>query len=151
MKKFIQENIIYILLVIFFSMVVIFWGRIIVREFKYENNHNNLTSIQDRIRCAESFGWEVDKASETKSSHYIPKEADQEFLNYNEMQKSCGFDLMPYMGRGVVVYTYRITNFPHSTPVNAYLNLIVYNECMIGGDCVVDEFDDLYLPVCYYK
>ncbi len=151
MKKFISENIVYILLIILFSLVVIFWGRIIVKEFKTEKNQNNLTELSDRIRCAESFGWEVDKASETKTSHYIPSEMNDEFLHYNEMQKSCGFDLTPYMGKGVTVYTYRILNFPHSAPVNAYLNLITYNDRMIGGDCVVDEFDDLYLSVCYQR
>lgn len=151
MKKFISENIIYILLIILFSLVVIFWGRIIVAEFKTEKNHNNLTELSDRIRCAESFGWEVDKASETKTSHYIPSEMNDEFLRYNEMQKSCGFDLVPYLGKGVTVYTYRILNFPHETPVNAYLNIITYNDRMIGGDCVVDEFDDLYLSVCYQR
>lgn len=151
MKKFISENIVYILLIILFSLVVIFWGRIIVKEFKTEKNQNNLTELSDRIRCAESFGWEVDKASETKTLHYIPKEITDEFLQYNEMQKSCGFELMPFIGKGVTVYTYRILNFPHSTPVNAYLNIITYNDRMVGGDCVVDEFDDLYLPVCYQR
>ena len=151
MKKFISENIVYILLIVLFSLVVIFWGRIIVKEFKTEKNHNNLTELSDRIRCAESFGWEVDKASETKTLHYIPKEITDEFLQYNEMQKSCGFDLTPYMGKGVTVYTYRILNFPNKTPVNAYLNIITYNDRMIGGDCVVDEFDDLCLSVCYQR
>lgn len=151
MKKFISENIIYILLIILFSLVVIFWARIIVAEFKTEKNHAHLTELTDRISCAESFGWEVDKASETKTSHYIPSETNDEFLRYNEMQKSCGFDLAPFMGKGVTVYTYRILNFPHSTPVNAYLNLIIYNDRMIGGDCTVDEFDDLYLSVCYQR
>lgn len=151
MKKFITENIVYILLVILFSLVVIFWGRVIVQEFKTEQNHANLTDISDRIRCAESLGWEVDKTSETKTSHYIPKEMNEEFLHYNEMQKSYGFDLESYMGKGVTVYTYRILNFPHPTPVSAFLNLITYDNRLIGGDCEVYEFDDLYLPITNYK
>ena len=111
----------------------------------------NLKDINDRIRCAASLGWEVDKSTEAVKSIYIPNEKTKEFIEYNEMQKLCGFDLLPYMGKGALCYTYRITNFPYSSPVNAFLNLIIYDEKMIGGDCDVLEFDDLYLPVSSKK
>jgi hypothetical protein len=67
------------------------------------------------------------------------------------MQNECGFDLFPYMGKGALCYTYRITNFPFDNTVNAFLNLIIYDEKLIGGDCDVEEFDDLYLPVSFKK
>ncbi len=151
MRNFFRENFIHILLIVLFSLVMLFWGRIIVEEFKTETNFNNLSYISSRVRCAGALGWQVDKSSETKKTHYIPKESNEEFLRYNEMQKDCGFDLAPYMGKGVTVYTYRIVNFPHPTPVNAFLNLITYNNRLIGGDCEVEEFDELYLPIRYPK
>ncbi len=147
MKRFLKENLIYILLILLFSLILIFWAQIMRAEFRVVANFNNLETVSDRVRCAESLGWQVDTASETKRQLYIDQTPTPDFLEYNEFQRMCGFDLMPYLGKGVTVYTYRILNFPSQTPVNAFLNLIFYKNQMIGGDCMVDEYDDLYLPV----
>lgn len=147
MKNFIKENIIYILLLVLFSLMLIFWAQIMRTEFCTVANFNNLENLSDRVRCAESLGWRVDAASETKRRLYIDQTPTPDFLEYNEFQKMCDFDLMPYLGKGVAVYTYRILNFPSENPVNAFLNLIIYENQMIGGDCTVEEYDDLYLPV----
>ncbi|MBQ3181850.1 MAG: DUF4830 domain-containing protein [Clostridia bacterium] len=147
MKEFVKENLIQILLLIFASLLLIFGGQVLKGEFFKTANFENLEDINDRVRCAKSLGWYVDKTSETKRSVYIPNEETEEFNEYNEMQKMCGFDLVPYMGKGAHLYTYRILNFPSDTSVNAFLNLIIYDGKMIGGDCDVLEYDDLYLPV----
>lgn len=151
MKEFFKENIIRILSLLFVSLLLILGFRIIMYRFFETASFENLKDINDRIRCAASLGWEVDKSTEAVKSIYIPNEKTKEFIEYNEMQKLCGFDLLTYMGKGSNVYTYRITNFPYSSPVNAFLNLIIYDEKMIGGDCDVLEFDDLYLPVSFKK
>ncbi len=147
MKKFIKENIIYILILVLLSLLLILWSHIIRAEFQVAANFNNLETLSDRVRCANSLGWEIDKTSETKKLIYLEKTPTTEFLKFNKMQKMCGFDLLPYLGKGVTVYTYRILDFPSDNPVNAFLNIIIYNDKMIGGDCTVEEYDDLYLPV----
>ena len=147
MKEFIKENYVRILVLILVSLLLIFVSQILIKEFLQTASFENLESIEDRVRCAKSLNWEVDKSSETVKYVYIPSVLSDEFNSYNEMQKMCGFDLLPYMGKGAVCYTYRITNFPSETPVNAFLNLIIYDGKMIGGDCDVLEYDDLYLPV----
>lgn len=151
MKEFFKENIIKILSLVFVSLLLIAGCRILTYRFFETASFENLKDLNDRVRCAHVLGWEVDKSSETVKSIYIPDEKTKEFIEYNEMQKECGFDLLPYMGKGAIVYTYRITNFPFDTPVNAFLNLIIYDEKLIGGDCDVLEFDDLYLPVSFKK
>ena len=147
MKEFFKENIIQILVLILFSMILIFGIRIISAQFYEVSSFENLKSTQDRIRCAESLGWNVDKGSETVRTVFIPNENSDEFAIYNDMQKLCGFDLEPYMGKSAEVYTYRILDFPSTAPVNAFLNIIVSDEKLIGGDCIVDEYDELYLPL----
>ncbi len=147
MREFIKENIIHILILIFVSLLLILGGQFMSHKFQKAAFYENLTTLDDRIRCANSLGWEVDKSSESVRNVYIPKEITKEFSEYNEMQKNCGFDLSSYMGKGAVTYTYRILNFPSENEVNAFLNLIIYDDKMIGGDCEVLEYDDLYLPV----
>lgn len=151
MKEFLKENIIRILSLLFISILLISGCRILSYSFLKTASFENLKDLNDRVRCAQTLGWNVDRTSETVKSIYIPNEKTKEFVEYNEMQKMCGFDLLPYMGKGALLYTYRITNFPKNTPVNAFLNLIIYDEKMIGGDCDVLEFDDLYLPVLFEK
>lgn len=151
MKEFFKENIIRILSLLFVSLLLVLGFRIIMYRFFETASFENLIDTNDRVRCAHVLGWEVDRTSETVKSIYIPNEKTKEFIEYNEMQKVCGFDLLPYMGKGALCYTYRITNFPFDTTVNAFLNLIIYDEKMIGGDCDVLEFDDLYLPVSFKK
>ena len=151
MKEFFKENIIRMLSLLFASLVLIAGCRIIMYRFFETASFENLIDTNDRVRCAKSLGWEIDTTSETVKSVYIPNEKTKEFIEYNEMQNECGFDLSSYMGKGADVYTYRIENFPYSSPVNAFLNLIIYDEKLIGGDCDVLEFDDLYLPVSFKK
>ena len=147
MREFIKENIIHILILIFISLLFILGGQILTHKFQKTAYYENLTTLDDRVRCANSLGWEIDKTSESIRSVYIPKDNTKEFLEYNKMQKSCGFNLEHYMGKGATCYTYRILNFPSENEVNAFLNIIIYNDKMIGGDCEVLEYDDLYLPV----
>ncbi len=147
MKEFIKENIIYILILLLFSLLLVLWTQIIRTEFHNVSNLDNLHTLSDRVRCAESLGWQVDEKSETTKKLYLDKTPTPDFSEYNDIQKMCGFDLLPYLGKGVTVYTYRILNFPTDEPVNAFLNIIIYKNKMIGGDCTVDEYDDLYLPV----
>ncbi len=147
MKEFVKENIIRLLCLGLASLLLIFGAQVLKGEFLKTASFENLKDPNDRVRCAASLGWNVDKTSETVRAVYIPNEASIEFNEYNEMQKSSGFDLVPYMGKGAHLYTYRILNFPSDISVNAFLNLIIYDGKMIGGDCDVLEYDDLYLPV----
>ena len=133
------------------SLVLIFCAQIFTLKFSKAASCENLTTQAARVRCARYLGWEIDKTSETVKTVYIPNESTIEFSRYNDMQKLCGFDLCPFMGKGVDCYTYRILNYPATTPVNAFLNILVYDGIMIGGDCAVEEYDDLYLPVRLIK
>ncbi len=151
MQEFLKENIIHILSLLLASLLLVFGGQIVKNKFLQTAAYENLETLDDRIRCAEYLGWKVDKTSETSRNVYIPNENTAEFNQYNEMQKLSGFDLSLYMGKGAVCYTYRILNFPSQNEVNAFLNIIIYDGKMIGGDCEVLEYDELYLPVKLHK
>ena len=86
-----------------------------------------------RVKFLTDLGWEV-TASPTESTEVkIPKEADEVFDRYNELQKSQGYDLRKYAGKTVMRYVYQIENFPDARePV--YATLLVYKDKIIGGD-----------------
>ena len=134
-------------MLVFLSLLLIFWGQVIIREFNTQTYYENLTTLDDRIRCVKSLGWEVDKTSETIKKTYIPDEMSEELFSYNGIQKICGFDISNYLGCAVEIYTYRIINFNYVTKEEAFLNIIIYKNKMIGGDCEIPKLKGVVLPV----
>ena len=87
MKSFIKENFTHILFLILVGLVLILWGRLIMDEFVTNAATRNLHTTEDRVRCTESFGWQVDPTSETQENVYIPREFDDVYNRYNRLQQ----------------------------------------------------------------
>ena len=88
---------------------------------------------EGRVQFLQDLGWEV-SASPTESGQVrIPKEQNEIFTRYNELQKSAGYDLSQYADKTVMRYVYKVNNFPGATePV--YATLLIYKNQVIGGD-----------------
>ncbi len=147
MKQFLKENINHILFLILIGLVLVFFGRVFVNKFTTENTTQNLNTTQRRVQCAEYFGWEVDASSETEETVYIPETFDDVYKRYNSVQKLSGFNLLTYRGKVVTRYTFRVLNFPGQSGAEAFVNLLVYQGKLIGGDCLTVAIDGLMLPL----
>lgn len=147
MKSFLKENFTHILFLILVGLVLILWGRLIAGEFITNAATRGLNTTQDRVRCAESYGWQVDPTSETQENVYIPQEFDDVYNRYNRLQRMCGFDLYKYRGKGVIRYTFRVLNFPGAEDAEVFVNILVYDGKMIGGDCMTVALDGFMVPI----
>lgn len=88
---------------------------------------------EDRIAYLESYGWAVSDEPVSVEELIIPREFDETYSQYLELQAGQGFDLTQYCGRRVKRYTYEITNYPTGeTGIQA--GLLVYKNTVIGGD-----------------
>lgn len=86
-----------------------------------------------RVKFLTDLGWDVTASPAEAAEVKIPKESDEVFDRYNELQKSQGYDLTKYAGKKVMRYVYRINNYPDAQePV--YATLLVYKDKIIGGD-----------------
>ncbi len=86
-----------------------------------------------RVQFLQNLGWQVNASPAESGQVRIPKEQNQIFTRYNDLQKSAGYDLSQYAGKTVMRYVYKVTNFPGATePV--YATLLVYKDQVIGGD-----------------
>ncbi|MBE7001906.1 MAG: DUF4830 domain-containing protein [Ruminococcaceae bacterium] len=86
-----------------------------------------------RVQFLESLGWEVSASPVESRQVRIPKEQNQVFDRYNQLQKSADYDLTQYAEKTVMRYVYKVNNFPGATePV--YATLLVYKNKIIGGD-----------------
>jgi len=88
---------------------------------------------EGRVQFLQNLEWSVNASPVESGQVRIPKEDNQVFTRYNDLQKSAGYDLSQYAGKTVMRYVYRVTNYPGATePV--YATLLVYKDQVIGGD-----------------
>jgi len=147
MKKFIKENLITILLVLLLGLLFILWGRIVVKGIRENTYMQNLTTTEARMKCLQYYGWEGDPASETERKVRIPNPLDPVYREYNRLQRVCGFNLEKYAGKSVEGYSYQIINFPYDLGEPVYVNLLIYDGHLIGGDCMSQAIDGFILPI----
>ena len=92
-----------------------------------------MASNDGRVQFLQNLGWQVNASPVESGQVRIPKEQNQIFTRYNDLQKSAGYDLSQHSGKTVMRYVYKVTNYPGATePV--YATLLVYKDQVIGGD-----------------
>ena len=93
----------------------------------------SMASNDGRVQFLQNLGWQVNASPAESGQVRIPKEQNQIFSRYNDLQKSAGYDLSQHSGKTVMRYVYKVTNYPSATePV--YATLLIYKDQVIGGD-----------------
>lgn len=93
----------------------------------------SVAANEGRVQFLQNLEWQVATSPAESGQVRIPKEQNQIFARYNDLQKSAGYDLSQYAGKTVMRYVYKVTNFPGATePV--YATLLIYKDQVIGGD-----------------
>ena len=101
-----------------------------------------LKNEQQRQEFLEDMGWEVDTGFDSCRQVDIPKEFNEVYEGYNELQKQQGFDLSRYKGRSCEVYTYKVRNYKdHEGMDDVNCNLMIIDGELIGGDVSSTELD----------
>lgn len=95
---------------------------------------------EDRIIFLNQKGLEVSKQEIEKKTVQIPSEFSEIYIAYNDIQKAQGFNLEKFQGKTVELYTYEVLNY-HDDTQEVYVNLLVYNEKIIGGDVSSTNLD----------
>lgn len=104
----------------------------------------------DRLNFVKNLGYTVlSDQPETKKVN-IPDVFYDVYKNYNALQKSSGYDLSQYKGCEVTIYTYTI-NTPNGYTGECVINLIVYNDRIIGGDISSAALGGFMLPLAREK
>ncbi len=103
---------------------------------------------EDCVTYLKSLGYDTDPVSAETRTVQIPREFDEVYQSYNEMQKTCGFDLQKYAGKRVELTTLQVTNWPDGEEVLA--DVLVYKKKVIGGaiyTAAVDGFMQGLKPI----
>lgn len=101
-----------------------------------------LSSETERQAFISEMGWQAGTTFDSCKKVIIPEEWNEVYESYNELQKQQGFDLAPYKGCEVEIYTYSILNYPaHENDGSIILNLMLYKNRLIGGDVCCTALD----------
>ncbi len=120
---------------------------IICYEFYIAGNKipNAKTNAQ-RVAFVEQAGYTLVDKNPTSKTVTIPEVFYDVYKNYNALQKKSGYDLSYYKGCEVIIYTYKI-NPPQNYSGEFLINIIVYNDRVIGGDVSSSTFGEYMLPI----
>ena len=99
-----------------------------------------LNGNAERVAYLQELGWEVVEEPVTTLQFLLPPQLKGDYIAYNELQKSQGFDLETCCGKQVTRYTYTVTNYPHR-PDGVQLNLYVCEAQPVAGDVVCTGVD----------
>ena len=88
-----------------------------------------VTDNEQRTEYLASKGIQTAAEPSLVEDVFLPEEMDAVLSEYNKIQLSSGFDIVPYLGKTVKKYVYPIEDKPET-----YASLYVYNEKIIAAD-----------------
>lgn len=94
---------------------------------------------KDRVAFFKQFGWEVKPEAIDSGKVTIPQKFNDVYIQYNNIQKEQGLDLMPYAGKTVEQWIYLVTNYPQQETMRG--TLLVSGGKVIGGDLCTPALD----------
>ena len=100
-----------------------------------EPSRPQLTGNAERVAYLQEMGWQVEEEPVTTLQFLLPPQLKGDYVAYNALQKSQGFDLEPCCGKQVTRYTYTVTNYPE-IPQGVQANLYLWGDQIIGGDII---------------
>ncbi len=99
----------------------------------------------ERIDFLSSINCKVSEEFVSQKEIIIPEEFSQVYERYNSLQNKAGFDLIKYKGAKSTLYTYKVLDYKNLQ--NAYVNLIVCDGKIIGGDIYTTNLNGQMLPL----
>lgn len=103
----------------------------------------NGSDRESRIEFLKGLGFETDsKIDEEVKDVAIPYEFSDVYKNYNSLQQSAGYDLIPFAGKNIKQYTIKLKVDGRN---DVYAHLLVYDGNIIGGDITALSVDDGYM------
>lgn len=96
-------------------------------------NDVKIKNDADVYNYLKSFGWDVSEMPLRVETVVIPKEFDEVYEKYNQLQERQGFNFSKAKGKNAMLYSFEINNHP-SGEKGTIANVIVYKKKVIGGD-----------------
>lgn len=106
-------------------------------QYDKKISFDKIKTTEDMVTFAENLGYSVDSVPAESVTVKLPSTFDAVLEEYNEIQKSQGFNLAKYKNKEVNRSTFRVAALPDNQSMPAedvLLSLIVYKDKIVGGD-----------------
>jgi len=121
-------------LIIVLAVAILIGGIILLAGRRDQGSlHIPIESEADILAHLETLGWQVEPTALEIREIVIPREFNDLFEAYNQMQTEAGFDLRDWRGKTATRYTYRIQNHPDQAE-GVIVDVLVAENRIIGGD-----------------
>ena len=97
-------------------------------------NQIDLSTNEKRVQYINTLGINLQSDDFTQKQVVIPQTFNKVYDNYNNLQLKSGFNLKNYSGKQVTIFTYNIDS-------QTVVNLITFNNKLIGGDVASLKID----------
>ena len=97
-------------------------------------NQIDLSTNEKRVQYINTLGIKLQSDDFTQKQVVIPQTFNKVYDNYNNLQLKSGFNLKNYSGKQVTIFTYNIDS-------QTVVNLITFNNKLIGGDVASLKID----------
>lgn len=94
----------------------------------------------ERVDYLRAYGWEVQDTPTVEMEVQVPKEFDDAYTAYNQMQQKQGLDLEKYKGKRAMLYTYTLASYPGGKE-GVTASLLLYKDKVIAADISAPEAD----------
>lgn len=121
-------------------------GFILSEIYAVNNTGFNAKNNSDRVTFVENLGCVLLSNQPETKTVIIPEVFYDVYNNYNNMQKTAGYDLSLYKGCEITIYTYQIEP-PQNYTGESVVNLMVYKDKIIGGDISSTALGGYMLPL----
>ena len=128
------------------TLIIVCFSFICLKISAVSNSEENAKTNADRIVFINELGYTVISNEPTTKAACIPDVFYDVYSNYNNLQLASGYDLSLYKGCEVMIYTYKI-NAPKGYDGECVVNLVVYNDRIIGGDVSSTALGGFMLPL----
>ncbi len=97
--------------------------------------NNTAENTEGILKFISNFGYSVNNEPDEIKEVIIPFEFNDVYLNYNEIQKSQGYDLTEYSGKRVKRWTFTVKDYPqYENTEYIKINILIFDGKVIGGD-----------------
>lgn len=104
-------------------------------------SYKDAKSNRERILFLKNKGYNIDEDFLLTEDIKIPSKFNSVYNDYNKLQMASGYNLLKYRGIEVIKYTYKLKSS------DDFLNLLVYNGHIIGGNLYSKENLNNILPL----
>ncbi len=131
------------LVAVFLALCVAF---LIMLDFMSQplSNDGVICDNVSRVEFIRSLGLSPNEQAVSVKETVIPTRFNDVYSRYNELQAEAGYDLQPLSGKTVTVYCYEV-GLLNGSP--AYVNLIICDNRVVGGDISSAELSGFMLPL----